>query len=984
MAIQDQNNQPPNLLKDNQEDFIEEVINDDGQVLDTDDGISLEEKPEDTLITTTDTIDDEEVAFLRPPKKPTYIGKADEDLTKEELRLKQQEELKPEIKKDFIVEEDTGNIVFKDFTDEEILQVNTFTENLGISNVDGTQTKALQKIFQEIDGQTGANGFSDLVNSVFKKQLDEIESSEKVSIDVMLNKAGQLGRNDVYLHILKKKPPYDNTMLLRGILETKLLYTRLTSLANEAIKAKGALSQEKQLQFYQTLRLFGSLYSRTAGDITQSARKLSTLKYIDKPSTEFSEDFVSYLEKFTNLGNQEEFMQIASDFLTLKPYQAGKFAHEGFFKRATDAWTEIWVNSLLSSPITHIVNMSANLGFNVLRIGEQGIAAGLNKIPGLSSPDGVQFNEVLAQIYAIRDGHRLGVANMKHGFKTGDTATTKLDLRRPNAMGKRLLPEKYRDNFVGDSLELMGSYFRLPGRFLVGEDEYAKGVLYKMEINRIAQRNYNQVIKNGGTKEAAEETYIKTVTSPNNDTVTKAKQAMEEGTFQADLPDGFLKKMQSTVNHPAMRVFVPFYKTITNIYLEASRRNPMMAAFMPSVRKDLLGENGPAARQLALAKLGTGGVMMYTFGQYAYGGMIGDNQDIFITGHAPYNRAERETFFRKGYQPYSFMIKQKDGKYKAISYARFDPISAVLAMAADTAYAMSRPDQFADGENEASMLRLAASSMTAVFSYITDQPFMTAISDIGKVLESGNRGDPEGMLTRILAQLTEQVGRATVGVVMEGGPTGTFNNYLTKMQDPTIYDTLFTEEQRENAKKNIFFSVFMDEDAYDIPEPIRKFYEVYNNAAVRSPFYNPDLKPRLNLWGENMEGPEGGVVSPVKIMNERYNRVDDVLLQLELGISMPKSKIGGVALSQDQYYDYIKLINDDSKEMGNQTMLEEMEQEIDSKGFDDLLPKEKISELNAILAERKSIAKDLLFDMYPRLKLRIDEINEQIRLRGRR
>jgi hypothetical protein len=133
-----------------------------------------------------------------------------------------------------------------------------------------------------------------------------------------------------------------------------------------------------------------------------------------------------------------------------------------------------------------------------------------------------------------------------------------------------------------------------------------------------------------------------------------------------------------------------------------------------------------------------------------------------------------------------------------------------------------------------------------------------------------------------------------------------------------------------------------------------------------------------------MEGPEGGVVSPVKIMNERYNRVDDVLLQLELGISMPKSKIGGVALSQDQYYDYIKLINDDSKEMGNQTMLEEMEQEIDSKGFDDLLPKEKISELNAILAERKSIAKDLLFDMYPRLKLRIDEINEQIRLRGRR
>ena len=866
MAIQDLNNQPPNLLKDNQEDFIEEVINNDGQVLDTDDGIPLEEEPEDTLITT-DTVDDEEVAFLRPPKKPTHIGKADKDLSDDELRLKQQEELQTDIKKDFTVEEGTGNIIFKDFSDDEILQINAFTDNLGLSNVDDTQTKALQNIFQDIDATTGANNFSDAIFLTFQKQLNEIESTSKVSIDDMLSKAASLGRNDVYQYILKNKPPYDNTMLLRGIIETKLLYTRLSSLASEAVQAKGALSKEKQLHFYQTLRLFGSLYSRTAGDITQSARKLSTLKYLDKPSTDYSEDFVSFLEKATNLGNEEEFMQIASSFLTLKPYQAGKFAHEGFFKRATDAWTEIWVNSLLSSPITHVVNNVANVGFNVLRIGEQAIAAGINKIPGLSKPDGVQFNEVLAQIYSIRDGHRLGLANAIQGFKTGDTATTKLDLRRPNAMGRRLLPEKYRDSFVGDSLEFMGSYFRLPGRFLVAEDEYAKGILYKMEINRIAQRKFNEVINNGGSREAAEEAYIKTVTNPNNDTVAKAKQSMEEGTFQGDLPDGFLKKMQSTVNHPAMRVFVPFYKTITNIFLETSKRNPAMAAFMPSVRKDLMGANGPAAKQLALAKLSTGTALMTTFGMYSYGGMIGENQDIMITGHAPYNRAERDAFFRKGYQPYSFIIKQKDGSFKSISYARFEPISALLAIAADSAYAMSRPDQFADGENEASMLRLAASSIEAIFPYVTDQPFMTAISDIGKVLESGSRGDPEGMLTRLLAQLTEQVGRATVGVVMEAGPTGTFNNYLTKMQDPTIYDTLFTEEQRENAKNNIFFSMFMGEDAYDVPEPIKKFYEVYNNAAVRSPFYNPDVKPRLTLFGEIMQGPEGGVISPFKIKN---------------------------------------------------------------------------------------------------------------------
>ena len=168
MAIQDLNNQPPNLLKDNQEDFIEEVINNDGQVLDTDDGIPLEEEPEDTLITT-DTVDDEEVAFLRPPKKPTHIGKADKDLSDDELRLKQQEELQTDIKKDFTVEEGTGNIIFKDFSDDEILQINAFTDNLGLSNVDDTQTKALQNIFQDIDATTGANNFSDAIFLTFQE-----------------------------------------------------------------------------------------------------------------------------------------------------------------------------------------------------------------------------------------------------------------------------------------------------------------------------------------------------------------------------------------------------------------------------------------------------------------------------------------------------------------------------------------------------------------------------------------------------------------------------------------------------------------------------------------------------------------------------------------------------------------------------------------------------------------------------------------------
>ena len=61
---------------------------------------------------------------------------------------------------------------------------------------------------------------------------------------------------------------------------------------------------------------------------------------------------------------------LLSAFLELKPYQAGKMAKDSYGKKLRDAWAEIWVNSLLSSPITHAVNIVGNTTFNTLRIAE--------------------------------------------------------------------------------------------------------------------------------------------------------------------------------------------------------------------------------------------------------------------------------------------------------------------------------------------------------------------------------------------------------------------------------------------------------------------------------------------------------------------------------------------------------------------------------------------------------------------------------------
>ncbi len=250
----------------------------------------------------------------------------------------------------------------------------------------------------------------------------------------------------------------------------------------------------------------------------------------------------------------------------------------------------------------------------------------------MSSPDGVQFNEVLAMIKALKYGTRLGLDNAVEGFKKG-APTTKLDLPPRNSIGKQLAG-KYEDTFLGTFLEYTGTAARVPGRLLVAEDEFMKGILFQVELERIATQKMNQAINSGMSKADAEQVYIKTIADPDVTTINDVKASMLEGTFQQDLPPGFFSRIQSGMNYPAVKMFVPFYKTVTNIFLESSKRNPFLAGFMPSVRRDLSGANGPAKKQLAAAKIITGATLMYNFANMAYGASDGSGNYI-ITGRAP-------------------------------------------------------------------------------------------------------------------------------------------------------------------------------------------------------------------------------------------------------------------------------------------------------------------------------------------------------------
>ena len=196
------------------------------------------------------------------------------------------------------------------------------------------------------------------------------------------------------------------------------------------------------------------------------------------------------------------------------------------------------------------------------------------------------------------------------------------------------------------------------------------------------------------------------------------------------------------------------------------------------------------------------------------------------------------------------------------------------------------------------------------------------------------------------------------------------------MQDPKAYDYRIQEDQA---------AMFREMFDGDVPYPIRSFYEAYNKIMKQSPFFNPDLPPRLNLWGEQMVGPEQGVFSPLKVMKVKgYKRVDDWLQTFGLGMSMPRNKLDGIAMSSEQYNALIMFMNEDNDNNGISDMLQEMDALFDSSEWNMLSLGDQLDDMKAIKQKHFKRAKKLLYAADPALKNAVDNLDERVNIQGKK
>ena len=423
------------------------------------------------------------------------------------------------------------------------------------------------------------------------------------------------------------------------------------------------------------------------------------------------------------------------------------------------------------------------------------------------------------------------------------------------------------------------------------------------------------------------------------------------------------------MSHPMAKIYVPFFRTPTNLVLELGKRTPLTFA-MPSFYRELAA--GGARADAALGKMAMGSGLIAGFA-YASGG--GWDQDIVITGSMPRDFGGKQTWKNQGLQPYSIAFRNPEtGLFTSVSYSRFEPLSGLLAVAADYAWAANHSPNTESAMED--LTNLAMNGSYAIFNYMGHLPMLQAIGDIsqlwGKEYETF-----DDRVQRAKQLLTEQVTTYGLSVGQQLVTFGVFPETLVANYERAI------SPGASNVMPSTTDGDFM----------LLGWSSAWNRWKSRNPLFNDEIPPLLNFWGEEITVGTGKTTweywTPFQIKNQKYNDVDVFYNEIlnGQGLRMPPRTLDGIPMTAQQYNDYIIKTNSITMEGPNGTemnMLDMMTYVINQKDFFELPIGEMKKELSLIYADYKSAARAELLEEYPDLDNRINERNEFITNTGKR
>ena len=506
----------------------------------------------------------------------------------------------------------------------------------------------------------------------------------------------------------------------------------LDKLTDEAINLPtGRAKDAARLAWRQQAELVAQLQNAFKGTQTDIARALASLRVQNVADAPLSRDVTAILD---NVGGVEKIDAALEAYSTApSPKDRAALAQE-LVKPSTklDAIHEIWINGILSGYWTHVKNTA---GVFALMIGDNLETLGAATVQGVTrglrgEKRDVTFGDARAKMFgqfmALREAL---VASGRAGWLREDPPMlgqgTKLDVdkgfqNRPDAFsaaGQQMSLDTGLDRFKAGAVDFMGSVLtmgRAPMRLLQAEDAFFKVVAYRGALYEEAYRSGRQL----GLEGDEFSTHVAdTVFNPPENIAVKAQDTAKMVTLQTEM-QGRWKKMQSVFTHPALRWLVPFYKTPTNALLYVTERSPVF--YWTNRYRAAIAEGGAEAAK-AKIRWQMGSLGMAAIGYHVMQGTC--------VGGISADRRIRAAYERQGVKPYSCKIGNK-----WVSYAHFEPISAMMGMVADAIEVSAHPDT-----EERDALELVAGVVAAIGYNMTNKTFMAGISGFMDAIRDPHR-----------------------------------------------------------------------------------------------------------------------------------------------------------------------------------------------------------------------------------------------------
>ena len=533
----------------------------------------------------------------------------------------------------------------------------------------------------------------------------------------------------------------------------------------------------------------------------------------------------------------------------------GRFTREYSRSRVAGVLQELFINSLLSGPKTHIINAQGNALFSMMNVFETAVAARLGKM--LPGADHVEIGEASAILFGQMTGFRDAMRVAAKAFREGRAldAAMKYTGHTDRAISTANL---FRDSqphpSVASALDLVGAAIRLPTeRVMAPTDEFFKMMAFRGELARNAYLHAMDVTQSKVMTEDEIAQVIKDfMENPPQRVLSVAEDQVQMMTFQEPLGPIASKWQAALSKTPGAFFIAPFIKTPVNIFKAGLMERSPLALFSEKVRRDIAG--GGRARDMALAKLSMGSLTVGTVAVMAASGSI--------TGGGPQNPDARRALEADGWQPYSFAIPNEDGTVTYQSYARAEPLAYVIGATADAVEVGAYLDYDDETKDEAQATNDALAAVVAgVANNTMSKTFLQGVADFSEAM-----ADPKRYMTQFLTS----TGTALI-------PYSSFRRQAAQIDDPVI------------------------REAWTLTDKL--------TVASGIPGWSEKAPPRRDVFGEPMYRKGGslmGVMSPFPESTTKADPVMDEVLSVmnqtrTVPVAMPGRRVENLKLTVEEY-----------------------------------------------------------------------------------